>query len=216
MKNKTLLISIIFTIIAIINAAVFLTLGLLKIVPADALSYALAFIIIPVIWIPFFAEKILKFKFNLAVLIFYEVFICLGILGGSGWELYSYDFYYDKIIHTASGVLFALIFYNLFANYNKEYNKLFWIFVITFSFSMMIGGFWEICEFTSDAIMDGNAQKYAGFSERAALMDTMGDIICDFVGSIIGAAIAVILHKNKSPNKKDSNVKTKQTKKESV
>lgn len=47
-------------------------------------------------------------------------------------------------------------------------------------------------------------------------MDTMGDIICDFVGSIIGAAIAVILHKNKSPNKKDSNVKTKQTKKESV
>lgn len=204
MKNKTILISIIFTILGIINAIVFYAVALLGIIPADTLSYVLAIIFIPVVWIPFFAEKIFKIKFNLAVLVFYEIFIFLGILGGSGWELYSYGFYFDKIVHTASGVLFSLIFYNIFVIYNKDYNKLFWIFIITFSFSMMIGGFWEICEFTSDAIFNGNAQKYAGFTERAALMDTMGDIICDFVGAIVGSVMAILIHKNKKEGKRSN------------
>ncbi len=200
MKNKTLLISIIFTIFGVVNASVFLPLALTETIAADTLGYALTFVIFPVIWIPFFVEKIFKFKFNLVVLIFYEIFSFMGILGGSEWELFNMSFHFDKIVHTLSGVLFALVFYNVFIIYNKDYKNIFWIFIFVFSFSMMIGGVWEVFEFTSDAILDGNAQKYAGFVERAALFDTMGDIICDLVGSIVGAIIAVVLRKKQLDN----------------
>ena len=58
---------------------------------------------------------------------------------------------------------------------------------------MMCGGVWEIWEFVTDGILGNNGQVWQGLSGRAALMDTMTDIICDCCGGIVGAVVAVIL-----------------------
>ncbi len=195
-NNKLLLISIIFEIIGIVSLIVFLPLSLKSIVSRHNFSYILSVVYLAVVWVPLLISVIFKFKVNTFVAIFYEVFIVLAILVGSVWSAYNFEICFDKFVHGLSGVIFALFFYNVFIVFNKDYKKLFWIFVFVFSFAMMTGGVWEIFEFTSDSIFGENAQRWADFEGRMVLMDTMTDLVSDFVGSVIGAVIALFLKKN--------------------
>lgn len=193
MNKKILLISIVFDVLGLISLAVFIPLSINGIVPRHNFSYVLSAVYLALVWIPFLICIIFKFEINPFVACFYEVFLVLAILIGSVWSVYNLGIFFDKIVHTLSGVLFALFFYNVFYVFNKDYNKLFWIFVFVFSFAMMTGGVWELFEFTSDSIFGENAQRWAGFEGRAVLMDTMTDLVSDFVGSIVGAFIALYL-----------------------
>ena len=51
---------------------------------------------------------------------------------------------------------------------------------LAFGFSMMVGGLWEVMEFTLDGTLGTNAQ-------RSGLPDTMTDLIADAVGAAWGA-----------------------------
>ena len=57
------------------------------------------------------------------------------------------------------------------------------------AFAVFCGVLWECYEFTCDGLFAMNLQRYmsAGraLSGRAALMDTMGDLIADLAGSLI-------------------------------
>ena len=117
------------------------------------------------------------------------------------WGMYGIFEHYDTIIHALSGVIIALIAYSLFENSKSSKSvSIGWMFVVIFSITMACGGLWEIWEFVTDLLMDGNSQRFMGFSGQAALMDTMIDIICDFSGGILGSIVAVILYKRKVKN----------------
>ena len=56
------------------------------------------------------------------------------------------------------------------------------------SFAIFCGVCWEFYEFTCDGLFGMNLQRYASsagkaFVGRAALMDTMGDLIADTIGA---------------------------------
>ena len=52
--------------------------------------------------------------------------------------------------------------------------------VLSFCFAVSIGAVWEIFEFSMDQFFGMNMQK-------SGLMDTMWDLIMDFIGALIGA-----------------------------
>lgn len=65
--------------------------------------------------------------------------------------------------------------------------------LFTFCFALALDVLWEIYEFTVDALFQTNMQKYAleggeALAGQAALQDTMGDLIVDFIGAL---AIAI-------------------------
>ena len=54
-------------------------------------------------------------------------------------------------------------------------------------------------EFFTDIILNGNSQNAVGLIGREAIMDTMVDIVCDFVGGIVGAIVCLVIEiKNKN------------------
>ena len=66
--------------------------------------------------------------------------------------------------------------------------------LFTLCFALTLDVLWEIYEFTVDALFQTNMQKYAleggeALTGQAALQDTMGDLIVDFIGAL-GIAIA--------------------------
>ena len=65
--------------------------------------------------------------------------------------------------------------------------------LFTFCFALALDVLWEIYDFTVDALFQTNMQKYAleggeALAGQAALQDTMGDLIVDFIGAL---AIAI-------------------------
>ena len=81
--------------------------------------------------------------------------------------------------------------------------KGFLLFIVIFSITMMSGALWEIWEFVTDLIMDGNSQKFDGFIGQEALKDTMLDIIADAIGGILGSLFLILL-KNKNLKHNDT------------
>ena len=57
------------------------------------------------------------------------------------------------------------------------------MFVVCFSFGVALGGLWEIWEWVSDHVFGSNLQL--------GLDDTVGDLVADSAGSLLGAALLV-------------------------
>lgn len=157
------------------------------------------------VWVPILLWLI-KIKLDLTSIIFYEIFIVLSLLVGSVWHVYGYLKYYDVVMHAISGALIAILSYSLFKCSKKQDISLVWLFVLVFAVAMACGGIWEIMEFSIDGITGSNSQIFEGLLGRQALVDTMTDIICDFVGGIVGAIVVVLLERKKRQNKTLENV----------
>lgn len=193
MKKFSLLTFIIASIVAIINLAVYVPLACTGVVNLDWLSFMFLLGYIVLAWVPFLLAVIFKKYLNKTIIISYQIFLVLSIVVGSLWKVYSMWDPYDNIVHTASGVMIALIGYWFLCNNKKNSVSLFWVFFISFSIAMMCGGVWEIWEYVTDGIIGNNAQVWQGLVGREALADTMTDIICDFCGGIVGGVCAVFL-----------------------
>lgn len=73
----------------------------------------------------------------------------------------------------------------------------FFVALFSFCFAVTIGVFWEIYEFSFDGILGLNMQKFAlengsRLLGRAALMDTMKDLIVDSLGAFIMSVLGYI------------------------
>ncbi len=204
MKKNVLWTSVAFTIAAIINMIVFITLFALNVVESEWVKIVFAFVHLVLVWLPVLLTFVFKFKINLVFLTFYQIFIFLGLCVGYMWGVYAMGEWFDKIVHTLAGLLLALLGYTFFENTINQKLNLFWVFVLIFSFSMMCAGMWEILEYAIDGIFGANEQRFEGFVGRDALRDTMYDLICNFAGAVAGGMIAVWLEKIKSKQKDQS------------
>jgi uncharacterized membrane protein YjdF len=140
-------------------------------------------------------KKRMKIPSLFQVIIF--IYIVVSMLLGEVFHFYYRFRWWDVIAHFSSapfiGYAGFLMVYTL--NRDKYIHRRLSPFFIAFfalSFSMLVGAAWEIFEYLADAITGANMQKardleqvYGYFDTRLGVLDTMEDMIVNFLGAII-------------------------------
>ena len=136
----------------------------------------------------------------------YFIFLYCAIYLGEVRNFYYAVPHWDTMLHTFSGAMLGALGFTIAELLSDSPNSKvelspFFIAFFGFCFAVAAGAVWEIYEYTIDSIMKLNMQKYA-FEDgtlklgRAALNDTMKDIIVDVVGALIMAVIGFIFKKH--------------------
>ena len=102
---------------------------------------------------------------------------------GEVFDFYERYWWWDIAMHGGSAVGFGLIgFVLVFMMFQGDQFAAppLAVAVFAFCFAMAIGALWEVFEFAMDQTFGLNMQK-------SGLMDTMGDLIVDATGALIGA-----------------------------
>ena len=178
-------------------------------------------------FVPHFLEKKAKLNFsNILLIIYLVVCICHFVLGEI-FDFYVYAKGWDSILHTFTGATLAIVSFSVIniLNENVKGVKLSPLFVAIFAvcFAVTIGVLWEVVEYFADEITGSNMQRYMNsatkeqFIGRAALKDTMKDLMLDTIGATIFAIIGYFALKHeknafeiftisKKENKKEENL----------
>lgn len=148
-----------------------------------------------VMFLPAFLEKRWSVRIPNYMCILYFVFLYCAIYLGEVRRFYYIVPNWDTILHTFSAGMLGAFGFSLVSILNdSEKTKVklspFFVVLFAFSFALSIGALWEIYEFTGDGIFGLNMQKYrladgTMLIGRAALIDTMKDIIVDALSALI-------------------------------
>ena len=218
MKKTNLILSIVFSIIGAVLSIMYYVFVGASIIESNNISYLFIIAYFATCWLPAILDWLFKIRLSLLANIIYQVFLVFSILIGSLWEVYNHLAFYDIILHSLCGVVIAVIAYSLYMQ--SKTNKLgsVWLFILMFSISLACGGLWEIWEFLTDIIMNGNSQRTMGFVGQDAILDTMLDIVCDCCGAIIGAVLVVVFERRRKKRKalSDQNTNDKVIDKNSI
>ncbi|WP_407496606.1 hypothetical protein [Pseudooceanicola sp. MF1-13] len=118
-------------------------------------------------------------SFMLAVVAFVGGTIFLGEVA----DFYNRFWWWDIAMHGGSAIGFGLIgFVLVFMMFQGDRFAAppSAVAFFAFCFALAIGAMWEVFEFTMDELFGFNMQK-------SGLRDTMGDLIVDMIGALIGA-----------------------------
>lgn len=160
-----------------------------------------------VIHIPQILRKKYAFEIPTSMYLLYLLFLYCAIFLGEVRRYYIEVPFWDDILHAFSSIMTGLFAFMLTAVMNRGKqlaHKLppLFIALFAFTFSISIGALWEIYEFTMDALLELNMQKYrlddgTMLAGRAALADTMKDIAVDTLGAFISSLFGYISLKHK-------------------
>ncbi|MGY3704799.1 hypothetical protein BW731_04065 [Vagococcus martis] len=155
---------------------------------------------IVLIYLPNLAKKLFKLVFSDGIILFYWFFLFMSVFLGTCLHFMSMISFWDKILHFISPMILTIIGYGIIVALLKNVNITDvspWLFLLMgFSFAGVCGVFWEFWEFFCDQFFHMNLQRYtaAGGVElvgRAALMDTMGDLLTNTLGSLVLSLFAL-------------------------
>ncbi|MBE9529347.1 MAG: hypothetical protein IME99_08930 [Proteobacteria bacterium] len=133
--------------------------------------------------------------FELDLLITLMIF--LHAFMGEGLGFYSRYWLFDNVLHLfGSGVSALLAFIITFSLHYTGKLRLTYpmIALFTVTFSMAIGGMWEILEYSVDMLFNKTTQH--------GLTDTMSDLIYDLLGGIISATFGMLYVRYSKPETK--------------
>ena len=133
-----------------------------------------------------------KFKGSLLLYFFSQLFIFLSMFLGRIVSIYSIFPSWDKFVHFYSGIVLFFIGLSIFLTLCRGDSKKLFSLLILFGifFSISMAGLWEIYEFTTDALLSLNSQNHS-------LNDTMIDMICGSISTIIASIIYILYCKYK-------------------
>ncbi|MCK9479816.1 MAG: hypothetical protein M0R40_10025 [Firmicutes bacterium] len=145
--------------------------------------------------LPGFIEHKVKIIIPSRMLIMYALFLYASIYLGDVRNFYYTIPHWDTILHTFSGGMLGALGFSLAILLNDidkvpiQLNASF-VAIFTFCFAVTLGVVWEIYEYTFDGLLGLNMQKYITQSGeilvgRAALADTMKDLIVDCAGAFV-------------------------------
>ncbi|MDO5294388.1 MAG: hypothetical protein Q4F05_16760 [bacterium] len=145
------------------------------------------------LYLPHLLERKWKVLFPDFMYILFFIFLFCAIYLGEVRSFYYTVPNWDTILHAISAAALATLGFNIVSLFNDA-KKIsmqmspFFVSFFAFCFAVCAGSLWEIYEFTFDGILGFNMQKYATLTGvdllgRAALMDTMKDIIVDSVSA---------------------------------
>ncbi len=133
------------------------------------------------------------------IYIMYYIFLYCAVFLGEVFSFYYRIKHWDVILHAFSGAMLGalgLILVGLLNEHERFRVELspFFVALFAFCFALALGALWEIYEYTCDGLMQLNMQKYltdAGEAliGRAALADTMEDIITDALAALSVSAV---------------------------
>lgn len=157
--------------------------------------------------LPSIISKKHKLQIPSNMYIIFMIFLYCAIFLGEVRNFYYEIPHWDTILHTFSGAMLGALgfsFISLLNNQDRIQFKLTPIFIaiFTFCFAVTLGALWEIYEFSFDGFLGLNMQKFALedgtlLMGRAALSDTMKDIIVDCIGALFISLIGYISLKYK-------------------
>ena len=139
-----------------------------------------------------------KFRFHLPLLL-YIIFLYCAIFLGEVRSFYYLVPHWDVILHSMSSFMAGLFGVMVIQILNRDEHIVFrlspfFVAMFSFCFAVSIGAVWEIYEFSFDGLLGLNMQKFlladgTPLVGRAALTDTMKDIIVDTIGALIASCI---------------------------
>lgn len=206
MDKKRLISYLTFEIIFFISFIIRIVLNATNVLSIKPFDFVFDIVLLILVWVVPIFEKIFKIKLNFICIVLYLIFITASTFIGTIWGMYNIWYLYDFFTHLISSCLIAIIVYNIFISFKSNQNiKLVWLFFIVFSLTMACGCLWEIWEFSVDRLLGLNTQRFQDiqgndFIGYRALIDTMTDIIANFIGAVVGSCVSVILNKNREGN----------------
>lgn len=160
-----------------------------------------------VIFLPKKVEDHFEVRIPNAIEITYFIFLFCAIYLGEVRNFYFRVPYWDVILHAFSAAMLGALGFILvdyltgIENLNLRLSP-FFVSFFAFCFSVTCGIIWEIYEFLADGILNTNMQKFiTAHGEvmigRAALVDTMKDIIVDVLGALVVVVLGYFTLKRK-------------------
>jgi len=218
----SLVLSIIFTIIKLVNAPSDISEDIYAKSKMDYIIMLLQCISgIVLMAVPSIVERKLSVDIPNKMEVMYFIFLYCAIYLGEVRSFYSLIPYWDVILHAFSGGMLGALGFSLVCYFNNtkflniNLSPLF-VAIFAFGFALAAGAVWEIYEFLADVVFGTNMQKFIVddgtiLIGNAALRDTMTYIIVDALSSLLIAVIGYYMIKNKDIgkdrviNKKDRN-----------
>lgn len=155
-----------------------------------------------VIHIPTMFERRWRIDIPIPLYVLYMIFLYCAIFLGEVASFYLTVPHWDDVLHAMSSMMTGFFGYMLIAILNREArSKLdlspFFVALFAFCFSVTIGAVWEIYEFLADSALGLNMQKFmeadgVPLSGKAALFDTMKDLIVDTLGAAIASVVGLL------------------------
>ncbi len=140
-------------------------------------------------------------------MIAYAFFLYCGIYLGEVRSFYYQVPHWDTVLHAFSGAALGLLGFSFVTLLNRSesaavYLSPVFVALFAFGFAMSLDVIWEIYEFSADAVLRTNMQKYAletgeALVGHAAVADTMKDLIVDAIGAFTASAIGFVSLKYK-------------------
>ena len=148
---------------------------------------------------PSYAEKKFKLQIPNFMKSIFLVFIIAALLLGEIAQFFVHISWWDSLLHTASGLLVAIVAFSILKaavsdpNKKNDINPLF-IAIFVLSFTITVEVVWELFEYavdsfvsTSNMLRTKNSLTLEPYEGLYAIRDTMHDIILTFIAaSIIG------------------------------
>lgn len=145
--------------------------------------------------LPGFIEHKIKLIIPSRMLIMYSLFLFAAIYLGEVRNFYFVIPHWDTILHTFSGGMLGALGFSFVVLLNNVDNAPIklnagFVAIFSFCFAVTLGVVWEIYEYAFDGLLGLNMQKFATQSGellvgRAALDDTMKDLIVDSIGALV-------------------------------
>ena len=136
------------------------------------------------------------------MMILYVVFLYASIYLGEVRNFYYRIPHWDNILHGFSGLMLGARAFSVIQLLNQSDRiplalSPAFVAVFTFCFAVTAGVVWELYEFAADGLLGTNMQKFgpwdgAVFEGRAALHDTMVDLIVDALGGLVMALVGYV------------------------
>lgn len=156
-----------------------------------------------VYFIPSFLERQFRIRIPNMMFVMYIIFLYCAIYLGEVQSFYYYIPGWDNILHAMSSMMLGSLGFSIVSLMNDssklkmQMNPVF-IALFAFAFAVMIGSIWEIYEYTFDGLFHLNMQKFmdgygVAYVGRAALQDTMSDIIVDVLGALTASLVGLFV-----------------------
>ena len=154
--------------------------------------------------VPFLIKKLFKITFSKVVSSIYYIYMFLAGFVGTVLEVYRTWAGWDMVIHFLMGLVISIlsIYVLNYTIYKKDKSRhnLFFTFLFMFVFALGICAVWEVLEFVCDLIFNTGFQRYVTYSGislvgKAAIFDTMIDLVMGALGAIIGIVFVYFAQK---------------------
>ena len=160
-----------------------------------------------VLLLPSVIARRLKIEIPSGMMILFVIFLYCAIYLGEVRSFYYHIQSWDTVLHWFSGAMIGALGFSFVALFNNSERipvnlSPFFVAAFAFCFAVTLDVFWEFYEYSFDGLLGLNMQKFAledgtQLVGRAALQDTMKDLVVDAVGAFAASLIGYISLKHK-------------------